>query len=482
MKPSTMDPHKICFIYCVSQQDVLQESIRHLSALHVPDGYEIEIISIPGARSMTSGYNRAMSSSNAKYKVYLHQDVNITHRNFLADMIRIFKENPQLGLMGVIGSAYVPPNGMWWEAGENYGQVYGSHSGQMELLAFNNSQAGHSYQPVAAVDGLLIMTQSDICWREDLFPDWDFYDLSQCMEFARAGYKVGIPFQDTPWAVHDCGVADLSKYEENRIRFIQEYDEDIRQGFISYYETKSHEPVPDTPIEMNLPLIEQHSREYKVSNAHKKENVKERCPIMDFNDKYQFSELLEIVKKTEGYLMELEILALLHLPLLVDHLAGEIVEIGTFKGKSAIALGLSSQYLTARKRPVHIIDPFYHPALPANYEDDFDLNIRKAGLESHIIKIKKPSQEAYSDCPAQIAALFIDGDHSYDGVIHDIVHYASRVVPGGIIAFHDYSYRDCPGYEWAELPGVTRAVDEMCARDEYTYLCDYNSMRLVRKL
>lgn len=479
-----MNSHKICFIYCVSQQEVLQESIRHISALHIPDGYEIEIISIPAAKSITSGYNKGMSESNAKYKIYLHQDVYITHRNFLMDMIRIFENNPQLGLMGVIGSAYVPPSGMWWEAGENYGQVYASHSGNMELLAFNNSKEGHSYQRVAAVDGLLMMTQSDISWREDLFPDWDFYDLSQCMEFARAGYEIGIPSQDTPWIIHDCGVANLSKYEENRIQFIREYYHDIREEFISYYEKRITEfaHAPSSSTEVNLPLIEKHSHEYKASLDPKIAIKKERCIIMDFNGKYQFSELLEIVKKTEGYLMELEILGLLHLPLLVDHLAGEIVEIGTFKGKSALALGLSSQHLTTRKRPIHIIDPFYHPALPVNYEEDFDLNIRNADLEPHILKIKKPSQEAYDDCPAQIAALFIDGDHSYDGVIHDIIHYASRVVPGGIIAFHDYSYTDCPGYEWAELPGVTKAVDEMCARDDYAYLCDYNSMRLVRKL
>ena len=33
--------------------------------------------------------------------------------------------------------------------------------------------------------------------------------------------------------------------------------------------------------------------------------------------------------------------------------------------------------------------------------------------------------------------LFIDGDHSYDGVKHDFVSYSPLVRPGGIIAFHD---------------------------------------------
>lgn len=196
----------------------------------------------------------------------------------------------------------------------------------------------------------------------------------------------------------------------------------------------------------------------------------------------RISELLEKVQQTEGFLMELEMVALLHLPLLVDHLDGEIVEIGSFKGKSTIALALGSQCLTTRKRQVYAIDPFFHPSLQANYEEDFFRNLRTAGVDQHVRAIKKASQHAYTDCPTTISALFIDGDHSYEGVKHDIIHYASRVVPGGIIAFHDYSYKACPGYEWAELPDVTMAVDEMCAEANYSYLCDYTSLRLVRKL
>ena len=33
--------------------------------------------------------------------------------------------------------------------------------------------------------------------------------------------------------------------------------------------------------------------------------------------------------------------------------------------------------------------------------------------------------------------LFIDGDHSYEGVKRDFADYAPLVRPGGLIAFHD---------------------------------------------
>ncbi len=41
--------------------------------------------------------------------------------------------------------------------------------------------------------------------------------------------------------------------------------------------------------------------------------------------------------------------------------------------------------------------------------------------------------------------LFIDGDHTYEGVHLDHANYSTMVKPGGIIAFHDALER--PGYE-----------------------------------
>lgn len=213
--------------------------MRYLSALHVPEGITVEVLTIEDAKSMAAGYNEALSKSDAKYKVYLHQDVHILNPNFISNVLTAFRQSSTLGLLGVIGAAYLPPSGMWWECADNYGQVFGSHSGVMELLAFNNCEPELPYQPVMAVDGLLMITQTDIRWREDLFPGWHYYDMSQCMEFVRAGYEIGIPFQDTPWALHDCGVADLTGFEENRVRFIEEYQTDIDEGFKAYHRSKN---------------------------------------------------------------------------------------------------------------------------------------------------------------------------------------------------------------------------------------------------
>ena len=57
-----------------------------------------------------------------------------------------------------------------------------------------------------------------------------------------------------------------------------------------------------------------------------------------------------------------------------------------------------------------------------------------------------------------IHVLFVDGDHTYDGVMADIQNWVNRVVKGGYIAFHDYGHYGKRGFE--HVYGVKLAVDE----------------------
>ena len=43
---------------------------------------------------------------------------------------------------------------------------------------------------VEAVDGLMIATQVDVPWQEQLFDGWHFYDISMCKDLQRQGCKV----------------------------------------------------------------------------------------------------------------------------------------------------------------------------------------------------------------------------------------------------------------------------------------------------
>ena len=180
-----MNEKKIAFILCVNDAQEYTECCYYLQRLHVPAGYEKDIVIVQNAPSMAAGYQAGMQSSDAKYKVYLHQDVFIIHRHFIADLLRVFKFDSRIGLVGMIGTDCLESREFAvtsWNRGKilnNCAPLFLSYPPSEGLFA-----------EVQAVDGLLLATQHDVPWREDLFGGWDFYDISQCMEMRRAGYRV----------------------------------------------------------------------------------------------------------------------------------------------------------------------------------------------------------------------------------------------------------------------------------------------------
>jgi hypothetical protein len=219
-----MNNKKICFITTVNDELAYEECLFYIKNLNIPDGYDIEAIGIRNSYCMTHAYNKAMKDTDAKYKIYIHQDTLIINKNFIYDILNVFDDD-EVGMIGVCGAKQIPTNGIWWESKNKVGKVYDSHTGKMRLSKFNQTDA--SYESVQVIDGLIMITQYDIEWREDLFDGWHFYDISQSIEFYRYGYKVAIPKQIEPWCIHDSGVANiLNGYEKYRQIFLEEYSKD----------------------------------------------------------------------------------------------------------------------------------------------------------------------------------------------------------------------------------------------------------------
>ncbi|MGI0534849.1 glycosyltransferase family protein [Bacillus pfraonensis] len=224
-----MNNKKVCFISCVNNYDEYNTALRYIQSLKIPNGYEIETIAIENAVSLTSGYNEAMKKSDAKYKVYIHQDTYILNKDFLYDIITLFEKKPKLGAAGVLGAKGIPGISGVWPRRLTYGGLYHAPTkGAMELIWFYNVK--NEYERVLAVDGFIMFTQYDLLWREDVFQGWHFYDISQSLEFVKAGYEVGVVKQTRPWCLHDSGIISLEGYEENRNIFLQYYDTDIRNN------------------------------------------------------------------------------------------------------------------------------------------------------------------------------------------------------------------------------------------------------------
>ncbi|MBU3129336.1 glycosyltransferase [Clostridium tagluense] len=220
-----MKDNKMVFITCVNDEDLYQKCLSYIKKLQVPEGMEIEIIAIRDAKSMTSAYNLAMLKNDSKYKVYLHQDVYIQNTNFIFDILNVFKRDIKIGLIGMIGAKIIPVSGVWSADHCRVGKVYSSHSGAMELLNFD--EVKDLYTELKGIDGLIMITQYDLPWREDIFDGWHFYDISQSVEFIRKGFKVVVPKQQVAWCIHDCGYLNTNGFEEYRNKFLDNYSQDI---------------------------------------------------------------------------------------------------------------------------------------------------------------------------------------------------------------------------------------------------------------
>lgn len=224
------DEFKICFIICSNDELQLQECMLYLNLLHIPEGYQTDVVVVTEAASMAAGYNEAMRMSDAKYKIYLHQDTFIVEPLFLDYLLKIFRKDRKIGIVGMVGAEKLSKDGVMWHeprCGGFYRLEEMIKSG-LDQDSFVRIKRGH--KEVEAIDGFLMATQYDLLWREDIFHGFDFYDVSQCMEFRRAGYKLVVPAQKTDWVIHACGAPAFWNYNAEREIFLQEYPEIVDSG------------------------------------------------------------------------------------------------------------------------------------------------------------------------------------------------------------------------------------------------------------
>jgi len=157
-------------------------------------------------------------------------------------------------------------------------------------------------------------------------------------------------------------------------------------------------------------------------------------------------------------------------------LAGQaIVELGSYTGKSTCCLAVGSA--EGERARVYAIDLWttgtydenrrFHQYDPASGEAQHNskfsrqaaldlFNERRAlydpaGLIHPITGLTTKIAEVFDQ---QVGLLFIDADHTYEAVKADFEAWAPKVVPGGVIALHDYAGKP-------EDHGVKRFVEEL---------------------
>lgn len=295
---------QIAFIICCDNELYYSESLRYISELEIPEGFDIDVLCVADANSVAVAYNEAMNASAAKYKVYLQQGVLILNRHFLYDVIRIFQNNSNIGMLGICGTEKlneaVGKQGKW-EVGK--AAVY---NGRELLENCYNQENDEEYVPVHTVDNSLIVTQYDIPWREDLSEMNSFYNVSQSLEMLRRGLSVVVPYQEKPWCYCDMRIHNMHPTNESINLLISEYRDFFE--LIEYEEEKttSEELVSIKDILIELVKIHDYEKLLELTDELKMMNLMDVdiIEIIHLMEIYRLEEDNECYEHSEWFLLQ----------------------------------------------------------------------------------------------------------------------------------------------------------------------------------
>jgi len=148
----------------------------------------------PNGESLTKIYNEALEEHDAKYFVFVHDDVEFLRKGWGKEIVRLFEENKDYGIIGVAGSGEFDSNAAWWNYEDKYGQVLHRHDGKAWLTAFS-PLLPCDLMNVCVVDGLFMAVAKDRItsrFKED-YEGFNFYDISFCLQnYIDGKIKIGV--------------------------------------------------------------------------------------------------------------------------------------------------------------------------------------------------------------------------------------------------------------------------------------------------
>lgn len=128
-------------------------------------------------------------------------------------------------------------------------------------------------------------------------------------------------------------------------------------------------------------------------------------------------------------------------------LSGKIVELGSYQGRSSVGLCQAAKEMS-RDQDVVLVDNFSSIQKRGwqdkpNKREILEGNLAKLGYHPMIMDCD--SVQAAGILDAMVAFIFIDSDHRPEHFNLEMNAWAGYLLPGAIVACHDYANPNCAG-------------------------------------
>lgn len=187
---------KITVIFCSKKKG--EENKEFIDHIKDTCGCDLNVVCVhnPDGISLSKIYYDMVMSNDIETNilVFIHDDIEFLKKNWGKEILRLFNEYNDYGIIGVAGSAQFDENGAWWNYEKKYGQVLHRWEGKSWLTAFS-PLLDKDLEEVVVIDGLFMAVHKNRIaenFNNELL-GLDFYDISMCIaNYLSKKCKIGV--------------------------------------------------------------------------------------------------------------------------------------------------------------------------------------------------------------------------------------------------------------------------------------------------
>lgn len=158
-----------------------------------------------------------------------------------------------------------------------------------------------------------------------------------------------------------------------------------------------------------------------------------------------------------------------------QNLSGDVLEIGSFKGKSTSFI--FNAVSASNNGKLFVIDHFEgvpgKEKLYGSFKNDFENNMLKIGAKEKIKILNGASRKMLKKIKSNsLRFIYIDGDHSYNGIRNDLITSLEKIKKGGLIILDDY---------FNGFPELVRSVNEIIKENKNFQLLTFSHNLIIKK-